>query len=182
MKHLKGYHLSLSSLKEGSHSFDFQLNNQFLKAFEDAPIEKVDAEALVIFEKGLGVSKLIIDIEGTVEVPCDRCLELFDLPFYGEYELSVKFSAAPTMLETEDPDLIVLEPEAQQLYVGTLLYEYLLLSIPLKRTHDMADEECSEAVMKVLRNLQANAQDQSDAQTDGRKNPFDELRDQLNKN
>ena len=76
--------------------------------------------------------ELNFDIEGFIMVPCDRCLDEMNLPVKTSDRLIVKFGKE----YTEESDEIVVIPEEEGIInVAWFLYEFIVLTIPLKHIH-----------------------------------------------
>ena len=110
-------HLSQSAGKEFFESFG---NQEIL----DADI-KVEA---TIRNRGASV-EVQADIEGTVTVLCDRCLEKLDIPVETGFE------------ETYTP-------EGAELDFGQEVYDFVCIALPLQRVHE--DGQCNPETTKYL--------------------------------
>jgi uncharacterized metal-binding protein YceD (DUF177 family) len=111
--------------------------------------------------------ELEIEAEGTVTVPCDRCLELFPLATSFENKLFVKTNALKT--EMIDECLIHLSHKTDLLDLSQYLYESLIISLPIKKTH--AENYCDKEMIKRLKpNKAKNIKDTSDPRWDALKN------------
>ena len=122
------------TMSAGRHEMKYHLDGSFFALFAESEFQngKVDVDITAnISEFAL---KFEFDIKGTVEVECDRCLGLFDLPIEGYFELNVKFGD-----QTSDPaeadDEIVLSHEETKLDLAHHIYEYIVLSVPARRVH-----------------------------------------------
>ena len=72
------------------------------------------------------------ELEGDVELICDRCLENYFQPIQGNYPMIVKF----TDEFTEDSDEIIYLPQGDpQVNVAKLIYEFLVVSVPVRHVH-----------------------------------------------
>lgn len=168
MKIEKQYSLSFSGLPEGIHRFDFQLDSRFLSHFPYSPLKKANVCLQVELEKRASVLILDMQLQGTVEQPCDLCNELFDLPFEAENQLIVKRLPelpANSDRDEEDDVLYILNSESS-LYLAETFYELLILSIPIRKVHpDTADGQpgCSSEILSLLQGYTAE-EDESPAQ------------------
>src|SRR6056297_516496 len=127
MKRIKGYILPIGALKEGGNTYEFSLDATFISAFDDAPITDCTAFAKATAVTHLGGVDLQVEIGGTIHTQCDRCLEEFDLPIEGIYDLKIKKQEDADRVEDEDPDMFYVEPLQQELDIAQVLYEYLVL-------------------------------------------------------
>lgn len=147
MKLLKEYTIAISGLKEGVHHFDFEVKDEFFALFEASPIKRGDVKVDFYFEKQSGMYVLIFAIDGKVGVECDRCLEEFMLPISSSDTLFGKFD--PSEAE-DDPDIIYIPKTDTEINIAEYIYEFIVLSVPLSKTHDDAGERCPEEIYKYL--------------------------------
>jgi len=84
------YNIPLSGLKEGRHTFDFEIGKEFFEDFEESEIKEGSLKAYVGMEKRSSHLDLQIRIAGSVMICCDRCLEMFSKPLDCENRLLVK--------------------------------------------------------------------------------------------
>jgi uncharacterized metal-binding protein YceD (DUF177 family) len=126
------YTIPLIGLKEGQHTFDFKIGEEFFELFEESEIKEGSLIALVELVKRSSHVEVLIRISGTVEISCDRCLEMFSHPIDCENNLLLKFGKS---LEDSDPDIISLAADEPELDLKQHLYEFIHLALPIKRVH-----------------------------------------------
>ncbi len=153
MNYLSQYTLPFSGLSEGKHQFDFTVNDRFFAEFETSEVEKGDLKVQVELEKRSTYLRLSFSISGTAALICDRCLENFNYPIESTRELLVKFSEKYVEDEAE---LIYLHPTDFQVEISQYIYEFVILSLPIRRIHpDGEDGEslCDPVMLKKLDEL-----------------------------
>jgi uncharacterized metal-binding protein YceD (DUF177 family) len=84
-------------------------------------------------------------IKGTVRVACDRCADEFDLPIEDEREFFIKLG---TINAEESDDVAVVDPDAHDFDISSLIYEFIILAIPMHRVHP--EGECNPEVIAML--------------------------------
>lgn len=126
------YNILFGGLKQGHHLFDFEIDNKFFEQIEESEIKEGKLTAVVEAEKSSTHVDLNIRISGTVKVCCDRCLEMFDQPTECENRLLVKFGNDQ---EFDDPEIITVPRDEHDLDLKQFFYEFILLSLPIKRIH-----------------------------------------------
>jgi len=150
MNYLSQFTIPFSGLNEGTHLFDFSADQRFFAGFENSEIEKGNVNIEVELEKRTTYLRLTFMLAGQIELICDRCLEPFLQPIESRNLLLVKFSET----ETDDGDeVIYIHPGAHQIQVAKLIYEFIVLSIPIRRVHpDDQDGEslCDPAMLRKL--------------------------------
>ena len=84
------------------------------------------------------------NVEGTVVVPCDICLDDMEQPVAGDNRLVVKFGKE----YSEDDYLVTIDEDEGVLDVSWFIYETIVLNIPIKHVH--APGKCNRDMMKAL--------------------------------
>ena len=139
----KSHIIEIEKLELGEHLFDFQLDNSYFSTIEVSEVlgGEVDAKVrLIVEEDSVAVD---VDLCGTVQVTCDRCLEPMDVEV-DVYE--------------EDVDL---EEEPQMLDMAWLAYELIIVNLPLVHSHQ--DGGCNPEMDALLQDhLCAELDDDSD--------------------
>ena len=146
MDALPEFSIPFSGFGDGVHEFDFQVDRTFFATFEDSPIEEGEFTNHLIFEKSPGMLVLTFTNKGSIQTTCDRCLEEFTLSIDDTQSLIFKFSEE----ESDDPDVVHLPIGTKTLNVAEYIYEFIVLAIPMIKTHDLADEDCDEEMLSFL--------------------------------
>jgi uncharacterized metal-binding protein YceD (DUF177 family) len=153
MKDLVPYDIRLKGLKDGVHFFDFTIENDFLSYFENSPDEKVTADVKLRLEKKPGLMVMEFFLTGNVFAPCDRCLVDINIPLSGAYKLLVKSIEQSEDFENED--VIVLHPETPVWNCANVIYENILLAIPVVKRYDCETEvnpPCDKNMIRMISN------------------------------
>ena len=135
----------------------------FLKIFkEDQDTENGRFEVNMNLLKSSGVITLDFQVEGVIETLCDRCLVKIEMPVAGQYEIIVKFGDPA---ETTD-EVIFIEPESHELNVASLVYDFILLSIPISRRipdcENLSNPPCDMTVLAYLSQNNNNKSSEGD--------------------
>jgi len=150
MNYLSQFTIPFSGLKEGKHLFDFSADHRFFAGFEESEIEKGSVNIQVELEKRTTYLRLKFMLQGEVELICDRCLETYSQPIESTYPMLVKFSET----EIDDGDeVIYIHPGAHQVEVAKLIYEFIVLSIPIRHVHPDDNEGKSLCDPEMLQKL-----------------------------
>ena len=151
MKQLKEYNIPFVGLKEGNHTFEFDINEKFFDLFKFDDYNKANIKALVDFTKKPNLLNLMFTINGTVNVPCDTTNEPFDLAIEGEMPLIVKFGYE---YNDDNDEILILPNEAYQINVAQYIYELVVLSVPSKKIHPkVLDGTMESEALNKLREL-----------------------------
>lgn len=153
MGNIQKYRIVYQGLSEGVHEFDFDVDNSFFESLEYSDIKKGDLKVNIVLNKKSTFLELDFQINGNVELLCDRCLDDYNQPIEYEGKLYVKFSEAGEDLAD---DVITLSPSEYELDLSHYIYESISLSIPLKRVHP-DDEDgnvtCDPKMLEKLKNF-----------------------------
>lgn len=156
MVHTDLYKINLKSLSDGQHEFVYELGDAYF-ADIDSEVSSGEVSARVVCTKHGDLHQLQISIEGYVVVQCDRCLDEVEYDVVSDRQLVVKFGSE--YMEESDELLIVPEREGV-LDLHWLLYEDVVLSLPLQRFH--LEGECSEEMMRLYGDLSTEVEPQAD--------------------
>jgi uncharacterized protein len=138
-------------LKNGTHLFEFDIDNTFFEDLEYSLIEGGNVHAQLSLEKKETMMIAHYTVSGTVQANCDRCTDPIDLPIDGTYRIVYKFGDEPT----DDENLIILDPDAYELDAAPQLYEFMCVSLPTRILH--APGECNEEMMELYKTYTVNA-------------------------
>ena len=151
--------IDLKSLKEEETSLEFDLNDSYFEALDDAEVKKGSLHVSVSIRKATGFFELQFHTVGTVVVPCDRCLDDMDQPVETSNRLVVKFGS-----EYSEEDEIIVVPENEGILdMSWFIYEFVALVIPIRHVH--APGKCNPAMTQALEELSADrSSDEESAQ------------------
>ncbi len=141
VKDLRTFEIDIVALKFGSHSFTFDLDNDFFGYFKEHQngfIEKGECKAEVILDKNEQLIRATLIINGTVELVCDRSLDQFDYEVDVNETILYKYSEEERELTEE---IVLITRRTPSINVGELLNEFLMLDIPMKKLHPRFWEE-----------------------------------------
>ncbi len=135
--------INLFRLPEDGFSVSFKVDGSFFADFGKNEVEKaqVDIEAQVL-AKGERFL-LTIKATGSMYVPCDRCLDLVEVPVCVEDTQVVVLSGK----ESED-DLIAVDEATGILELAPTVYDILITNLPLTVRHRQG--ECNPEMEKLL--------------------------------
>jgi uncharacterized metal-binding protein YceD (DUF177 family) len=147
MKALKEYVIPFVGLKEGVHDYSYDIDEKFFDSFDYSEIEQGKVHAEVSMERKERMLVFEFAINGHVIIPCDRCLEDMEYPVNKNERLIVKFGH-DYMEESEE--IYVIPETDSHIDISTFIYEYIMLSFPLKRVHPDSDKDCNQSVIEKL--------------------------------
>lgn len=152
MSTLHHYSIAFVGLKNGIHHFEYKIDKKFFSFFPDSVIKDGNVDVKVEFDKKDSFFVLHFSIDGTVNVPCDRCLELFDLEIFNDFDILVKLEEREGKIGDEE-DVIYLPKTSSHIELAELIYEFIHVTMPMQIAHKPNTDGslgCDKEVLKHL--------------------------------
>lgn len=148
MERLRNYDILFSSLKLGSHSFKMSVGQPFFNLFDfkqefKAPKIEVDIEII----KHSSFLELKVNVEGIVILECDISGVEYEQTIKNEIKTLVKFGEA---FDDTNEEVLMLPLGSHSVNVSQLIYESVLLSIPMKHVHPKYSEGHKDEYTNLL--------------------------------
>jgi len=154
MNNLSEFNIKFEGLKQGTHFYEFYVDNAFFEEFDSFDYKDSAIAVGLEFEKQSTIMVLTFDFLGTFMVPCDRCLDDVEVEVSGEEKLIVKFGNE----DYDDTEEILMLPIHEfELNVAKHIYEFINVNMPQKRIHD--EGLCNSEVIKKLDGVAPAAND-----------------------
>ena len=145
MSKFEQYNVVLKDLTDASRLYEFDLDDVYFKKIDSPEVQKGNVHAKVIVQRKLSVYELQFTLDGSVIIPCDRCLDDMEQPIHYKEKLQVKFGD-----KFSEEDEIVIVPETEgAINIAWFLYEFIVLNIPIKHVH--APGECNKTMATKLK-------------------------------
>ncbi|MEQ9300585.1 MAG: DUF177 domain-containing protein [Cyclobacteriaceae bacterium] len=142
----KTFNIDIYKLSFKKHEYQFEWNDSLFTIEESSIVQKGQGECHVVLDKSETMITLDFKISGTVELTCDRSLELFDHEIELDEHLILKMGDGNVELGDE---IEMIHRDAQQINIAEYLYQYINLSIPMKRVHPNLIDEDDEGIVFV---------------------------------
>ena len=159
MDRLKSFKIELLGLKEGVNAFSFKLTDEYFEAIDADIVKRGVLDVDLQIERKSSLFELNFNIKGEVVIPCDICLDDMNQPIDTTNRLIAKFGQE----YSEDDDLVTVDENEGILDVSWFIYEFIVLSIPIKHVH--APGKCNRDMMKVLEEHSATRSGVEEEQT-----------------
>jgi len=143
----KEYLIPVSGMAIGQHSYHFVIDDAFFAQFDYSEVKQGRVALDLDVEREESMMALEFSFKGEVLVPCDRCADDFYIPIEGRNAFIVK-TGVEEPADADDEDVAYLPAEQGYFDVSSLIYEYIILSIPMHRVHP--DGQCNPKVMELL--------------------------------
>ncbi len=132
MKELTKYDIDIYGLPQKQHVYAFESGDAFFEEMQQEIISHGHFRTDLILDKSATLIQLNFHIAGSAELTCDRTLELFDEPFDIERRLILKLGDRDEELGS---DIEVINRTTQRINVAQYIYEFIVLSLPVKKLH-----------------------------------------------
>lgn len=154
-KFLQEYNIPFVGMKHNLHKFEYFIDGTFFSNFEESSIDNCKIDVKLDFDKKESFFLLNFYIDGFVKLPCDRCSEDFDQEIFGDFEVAVKFGDG-SEIENLDEDVVYIAKSDDFINVAKLIYDFIVLSIPLRCVHPNDKDGNSTCNKDVLAKLSKN--------------------------
>lgn len=168
------YIIDYKTLESGTYEFDYHIDKDFFSMFDEPLAQDGNADVHAAMRATSAGLSIRLDISGTLQVECDRCLETFDMPIDASYDLVVKYGDKTTPLDEAD-DVITIGDDDDFLDLSQHIYEYVVLSLPARRVHpDLPDGQpgCNPEMLSHI--IIADDDDEYDDEDEGDEEEYDE--------
>ncbi len=161
MGNFSQYKVQLASLADGKHEQEFECGSEFFKNMENPDVISSDVHVHLDLIKKNEAYDLTFTCKGMIQVPCDRCLDPIDLDVDTTYHITVKYGED---YNDETDDLLIIPESDSYINVAYMLYDTIVLTIPLRHVHPLG--KCNRAMAAALHKHRSNAGDDIDEALD----------------
>ena len=182
MKSLKEFDIEVFRLTDGKQVFDYELKDPFFALIEDSFLESGNLKVKVTLDRSERLILSEFNIQGTVGLICDRSLEPFEHRIESNENLVFKFGEE--FAEVSE-NVIIIPRDLQKLNLAQYIYEFIGLSIPMKKLHPKfqnEEEENDENEVKLIYRSEDEKKDNNksdDEPVDPRWNALKDLKNKL---
>lgn len=131
MGKLDGYKVDLKGMATDTVSYHWQADNDFFSAVQGSEIKQGLLDVALRVKRTSGAYELEFQLQGEVEVTCDRCLESMNQPIDAFCTLRVVMGED----FVDDGDVVVIPEREGIINVAWNIYEFAALQIPLRHVH-----------------------------------------------
>jgi len=151
LSYLDQFAIQFAGLISGSYHFEFAVNETFFEKFTESEIKQGSISIHVELQKQARMMVLLFDMEGSVIINCDRCLDDFSFTIKYETKLIANFGKDKGQ-DTEE--IITIAESDNEINIAQFIYEFIHLALPIKRVHpddQNGNSTCNNEVMKKLK-------------------------------
>jgi len=117
--------IPIRGLKQGEHSFKFEISGKFFEGFENSQIKDAGCTVKAYVVRHQTLLSINCFIYGYVVTECDRCLEDLTLKVDVERELTVGFGNVDVDGSSCDEDVVVIDPQESEICIDQFVYDYI---------------------------------------------------------
>ena len=150
------YNVVLKDISNETRMFEYDLDNTYFKKIDSPEIQRGNIKAKVSVLKKQSTYELQFLLEGSVIIPCDRCLDDMEQPIHYKEKLLVKFGTS----FSEEDDIVIVPESEGAINIAWFLYEFIVLNIPMKHVH--ASGECNKTMATKLKKHITRQKDDND--------------------
>ena len=166
MSQRREYEIAFVGLKPGMHVFEYRVEDKFFVPYGEQDFTNCIANIKLSLDKKNGFMQLKFDVDGTVDVICDKCGNTLPMQLWDEFNIIVKIVDEPEVMneQEEDPDVYYISRGESHLHMADWIYEFVNLSIPLQKMckeEEMGGAKCNIEVLEKLRKMEEQAQKDS---------------------
>jgi uncharacterized metal-binding protein YceD (DUF177 family) len=151
------FFVQFEGLKEGLHHFDFEVSDAFFSEFEGSLIDQANVKVAVALDKKSNMMLLDMHFAGEVSTECDLCGDPLAVELDFDRSVIVKFGDNP---DDSTDELVFIPHTAYELDMAPLIYEYLVLAMPLRNVHPKG--KCNAEALNLLATLTVRKDDDID--------------------
>ncbi len=124
--------LNIYSLKLGEHQFQYKIGKEFTDLYDEDLAEEVAVNIRLDLRKAQTMVEMDFHLEGTVDLVCDRSLDVYEEELESERKLILKYGEESEELSDE---IVIIPHEQHEVDIAQLVYEFIALAIPMKKLH-----------------------------------------------
>jgi uncharacterized protein len=174
---MERYRIHILGLSISIHPFQFEVDNEFFKKYGSGLVSNGSFTVNLTLDKRETFLEATFAIKGSTKLICDRSLDEFDFEINKTSKLIFKFGDEDAEISE---DVVMIHRGTETLELGQYIYEFIALSIPMKKLHPRFKEDrddLDEEEVKLIYTSETTEEKPED-QTDPR---WDILK-KLNKN
>ena len=139
------YNVVLKDISDETRVFEYDLDDTYFKKIDSPEVQKGNIKAKVSVQRKLSTFELQFLLDGSIIIPCDRCLDDMEQPIHYKEKLQVKFGDK----FAEEDDIVIVPDSEGAINIAWFLYEFIVLNIPMKHVH--ATGECNKTMATKLK-------------------------------
>lgn len=165
MDKFKHYNVSFAGLPLGKHDFEFYITQSFFDLYKfEQDFYNPNLKIHLTLNKKNTFLELEFTLTGELELDCDITNESFQESLNSNTSVIVKFGEE---FDDSDDEVWVIPQGEYQLNIAQMIYEMILLAIPIKRIHpDVKNGESHSEMLKLLEKYELHDGEKTESQAE----------------
>ena len=160
MDKFRNYDVAFTGLKNGKHEFKFEVEQSFFDLFEtEQEFTNAHINVDVALEKHTTFLDLEVAISGKVDLICDITAEEFSHPINNSIKILVKFGEE---YDDSNEEIITIPHGDSAFNIAQIIYEAVILSIPMKKISPNVNDEDIELIEKFSPKIEEDKEHEVD--------------------
>lgn len=152
MERKRNFDIHFLGLKNAVHHFEYEIGASFFKLYEKSPLSDAKLSVKLDLDKKDSFFILNFQVDGTVNLACDRCNEPFDYELITDFEIIVKFEDMENGI-VDEADVVYISRNDSSFNISDLIYDYILINIPMQVFHPNDSSGTSTCNPEILEKL-----------------------------
>ncbi len=170
--------IPLAGLPFGHTDYQYVIDDKFFEERDYSEVKKGVVNLHLGVEKMETMFVLTLKFEGKVFLQCDRCGDDYEQEVKNSAEVYLKYGSEKG--DEKNDDVIIITKNDSEFDLSDLIYEYIILSLPIHRTHD--DESlCNQEVLAKLHNFSQSEAENEDDEENPWKQMMKDLKNKIDK-
>ncbi|MDR0538028.1 MAG: DUF177 domain-containing protein [Tannerellaceae bacterium] len=140
------YKIDFKTLPHGIHELEYKLDNKFFTDIDGDDVQKGKMKIFLTVKHSSLMAEMTFRLEGTVQVPCDRCLDDVDIQIETQNRLIVKFGKE---YAEESEEIVTIPEDEGAINLAWFIYEFIALAVPMKHIHPPG--KCNKTMSSKLK-------------------------------
>jgi uncharacterized metal-binding protein YceD (DUF177 family) len=138
LRKFKEFDIDLVGLANKQHDYQYVVDDAFFALFENSLVQVGKCEVSIALNKTETMLMCDFNIRGSIQLTCDRSLELFDYSIKSMEQIIFKYGDEAKELSDE---VVIIPRELATLNLAQYIYEFIGLCVPIKKLHPKFVEE-----------------------------------------
>lgn len=143
------------------HHFEYEIGAPFFKLYEKSLISDANLFVKLNLDKKDSFFILNFQVDGIVNLPCDRCSEPFDYELMADFEIIVKFEEVENGV-IDEADVVYISRNDSSFNIADLIYDYILINIPMQVFHPNDADGNSTCNPEILEKLKSTPKEEEE--------------------
>ena len=144
------FNIDLKNLPDGINSYSYELDRKYFDTIDHEEVRKGNVNVEMTVKKTIDAFEFNFHLTGTIQIPCNRCLDEMNQEIDTHNRLVVKLGEA---YSEESDELIIIPADEGEINIAWYLYEFIVLDIPIKHVHEPG--KCNKVMSSKYRKHKA---------------------------